>query len=159
MVWLWIINIHRWPLHLSAGYQVSGMQKKPFWLAVPPWIILGAMAVLVPLFAFMTLQTINLQQQLTTQLLLEKGDALIKAFEAGARTGLDMQWGSFQIQKLLLETARQPGVDYLIITDGQGKILADSDPGLVGDIHGGEIDLSSWRRARLTGARSRTPRV
>jgi len=45
---------------------------------------------------------------------------LIRSFEAGARAGEGMAWGSFQLQKLLIETAQQPGVDYLIITDEEG---------------------------------------
>lgn len=116
------------------------MKKKPFWLAVPSWIILGSLAILIPLFTLMTIQSINAQRELTTQLLFEKGDALIRSFEAGARTGLGMQWGSFEIQKLLIDTAQQPGVDYLIITDLKGTIIADSDPSMVGEIYGDELD-------------------
>jgi len=128
------------------------MKKKPFWLAIPSWIILGSLAVLIPLFAIMTIESINTQRDLTTQLLFEKGEALIRSFEAGAKTGVGMQWGSFQIQKLLLDTARQPGVDYLIITDMNGKIIADSDPAMVGETYGTELDFpgkpgqAQWRR-------------
>ena len=132
------------------------MKKKPFWLAIPSWIILGSLAVLIPLFTIMTIESINTQRDLTTQLLFEKGEALIRSFEAGAKTGVGMQWGSFQIQKLLLDTARQPGVDYLIITDMKGKILADSDPAMVGETYGTELDVpkspgqAQWRR--ITGS-------
>ena len=128
------------------------MKKKPFWLAIPSWIILGSLAVLIPLFTIMTIESINTQRDLTTQLLFEKGEALIRSFEAGAKTGVGMQWGSFQIQKLLLDTARQPGVDYLIITDMNGKIIADSDPAMVGETYGTELDFpgkpgqAQWRR-------------
>src|SRR5512137_2156098 len=118
-----------------------GMKKKPFWLAIPSWIILGSLAILIPLFTMMTIESINTQRDLTTQLLFEKGEALIRSFEAGAKTGVGMQWGSFQIQKLLLDTARQPGVDYLIITDMNGKIIADSDPAMVGETYGTELDF------------------
>jgi two-component system sensor histidine kinase HydH len=116
------------------------MKKKPFWLAIPPWVILGSLAILIPLFALMTVQSINAQRDLTTQLLFEKGDALVRSFEAGARTGLGMQWGSFEIQKLLIDTARQPGVEYLIITDLKGTIIADSDPAMVGEAYGTELE-------------------
>lgn len=112
------------------------MKKKPFWLAIPSWLILGSLAILVPLFTILTIESINAQRELTTRLMFEKGDALIRSFEAGARTGIGMQWGSFQIQKLLIDTAQQPGVDYLVITDLNGKILADSDPSMVGEEYG-----------------------
>ena len=58
------------------------------WVGISPWIILGAVLILVPLFVFMTLQSINRQKESTTKLLVEKGAALIKSFEAGARTGM-----------------------------------------------------------------------
>ncbi len=134
------------------------MKKKPFWLAVPSWIILGSLAILIPLFTLMTMQSINAQRELTTQLLFEKGDALVRSFEAGARTGLGMKWGSFEIQKLLIDTAQQPGVDYLIVTDLKGKILADSDPTMVGETYGSELESlretktgqAFWRRITRT---------
>jgi len=46
-----------------------------------------------------------------------------------ARTGIGLAlWGGFQLQKLLMETAEQPDIDYLIVTDTWETILADSDP-------------------------------
>jgi len=121
---------------------------------LPPWIILGALLVLIPIFAFITLGNIHRENELTTRLLIEKGEALIRSFEAGARTGAGLEWGSVQLQKLLIETARQPGVVYLIIADTQGLIVADSDPSMVGEVYGWNLDLkaaarrtsAAWRR-------------
>ena len=120
-------------------------EKRKVWLFVPPWVILGAVALLVPLFAFFTWENVNRHMEMSTRLLLEKGEALIRSFEAGARAGEGMAWGSFQLQKLLIETAQQPGVDYLIITDEEGRIVADSDPGMVGDAYGTDLDLEPFR--------------
>jgi two-component system sensor histidine kinase HydH len=103
-------------------------------------------AVLVPLFAFFTWENVNRHMEMSTRLLLEKGEALIRSFEAGARAGEGMAWGSFQLQKLLIETAQQPGVDYLIITDTEGRIVTDSDPGMVGDAYGTDLDLNALSR-------------
>ena len=134
-------------------------ERKRIWLLVPPWVILGAVAVLVPLFAFFTWENVNRHKEMSTRLLLEKGEALIRSFEAGARAGEGMAWGSFQLQKLLIETAQQPGVDYLVVTDTEGRILADSDPGMVGGLYGTELDLeaahrkttASWRTVTAEG--------
>ena len=104
------------------------------------------MAVLVPLFAFFTWENVNRHMDMSTRLLLEKGEALIRSFEAGARAGEGMAWGSFQLQKLLIETAQQPGVEYFVITDTEGRILADSDPGMVGDTYGTDLDLAVLSR-------------
>jgi two-component system sensor histidine kinase HydH len=133
------------------------LKKHGFWVAVPPWIIIGALVILVPLFLVMTIQSIDKQREFTTRLLIEKGEALIRSFEAGARTGSGLRWGRFQLQKLLIETAQQPGIDYFIVTDTRGVILADSDPSMVAELHGTDLDLASvpalqsaWRRVKNT---------
>jgi len=118
-------------------------RKKKFWPGVSPWIIIGALIILVPIFIFMTLLDINKQKEYTTRLLFDKGAALIRSFEAGARTGIGMQWSRFQLQKLLIETAQQPDIDHLILTDIQGRILADSDPSMIGESYGKDLDLAS----------------
>ena len=133
----------------------TNQRKKNFWLGMSPWIIIGALAILVPIFIAMTLININKQKEYTTQLLIEKGAALIRSFEAGARTGMGMQWSGFQLQKLLIETAQQPDIDHLILTDVRGTILADSDPSMIGESYGKDLDLSliagskhvQWRQA------------
>jgi len=120
----------------------SPRKKKKFWIGISPWVILGSLVILVPLFIAMTLTNINKQKEYTTQLLLEKGAALIRSFEAGARTGIGLQWSSFQLQKLLIETAQQPDIDHLILTDVHGRILADSDPFMIGETYGQDINLT-----------------
>jgi len=129
-------------------------RKRRLWTVIPPWMIIGAVIILVPLFIFMTLENINRQEEQTTRLLVEKGAALIRSFEAGARTGIGLQWGGFQLQKLLMETAREQDIDYLIVTDVRGTILADSDPSRLGMGYGLDLDLPkiagtetlAWRR-------------
>ncbi len=123
-------------------------------VGVSPWIIIGAVLVLAPIFLLMTWQSLDRQQAYTTRLLVDRGDALIRSFEAGARTGLGLKWGHFQLQKLLMETAQQPGIDYLVVTDEKGVILADSDPSQLGETYGTDLDLTristsdqlQWRR-------------
>lgn len=111
-------------------------------MEVSPWLIIGALVILVPIFIAMTIVNINKQKEYTTRMLLEKGAALIRSFEAGARTGIGMQWSSFQLQKLLIETAQQPDIDHLILTDAHGKILADSDPFMIGEMYGQDLELA-----------------
>ncbi len=116
-------------------------RDRKFWAGVSPWFIIGAVVIIVPVFIMLTLQSINKQKEYTTQLLVEKGAALIRSFEAGARTGIGMRWSSFQLQKLLIETAQQPDIDHLIVTDVNGTIVADSDPSMIGETYGTELDL------------------
>jgi len=102
--------------------------------------------ILAAIFVFMARESIHKQRELTTRLLVEQGSALIQSFEASARTGAWMKWGPFQLQKLLIEMARQPGIDYLTVTDTRGVILADSDPAMVGEFYDTGLDLENASR-------------
>ena len=78
------------------------IRNKAFGIGVPPWVLIGSVAVLFPIFAFMTIENINRQREKSIQLLLEKGAALIRSFEAGTRTGMmNMHMGNFNLQRLL----------------------------------------------------------
>ena len=121
---------------------------------MPAWMFIGTAAVLLPIFATLTISNINRQKEATVRLLVQKGAALIRAFEAGTRTGMmgPMRSG-FRLQRLLVETAQLPDIAYLLITDEQGIILAGSDPQSIGETHGGGMDFevlaksadASWR--------------
>ncbi len=63
----------------------------------------------------------------------EKGASLIRAFEAGARTGMMGAFGTLpRLETLIQETAVQPDILYIAIVDSQGEIIAHSDPEKVG---------------------------
>lgn len=118
------------------------MNKKKPWLSVPPWVIIGAVLVLAPIFFFVTVDSINRQKENTISLLKEKGAALIRSFEAGARTGMmGMRWGGAQVQRLLSETAQQKDIVYILVANAGGKILADSNPADIGKPYGESLDL------------------
>jgi two-component system sensor histidine kinase HydH len=117
------------------------IKNKRFWVGIPPWIFMGAVVVLFPIFAFMTFQNITRQKENSFRLLLEKGAALIRSFEAGTRTGIGFSWSKVQLQKLLTETAQQHDIVYLLVTDTNGNILAHNNPGYIGKIHGKGLNL------------------
>ena len=114
---------------------MSRIKKERFWAGFSPWIIIGALVILFPIFGFIAIENINRQKENTSRLLLEKGAALIRSFEAGARTGMGMRSGSFQLQRLLTETAQQPDIDYLLVVDPDGRIIAHNDPEQIGVVH------------------------
>jgi len=119
-------------------------KNKQIWTTVPLWALIGAAVILLPLFAFMTMTSINRQQEKSTQLLLEKGVALIRSFEAGTRTGMmGMRRGGFQLQQLLTETAQQPDIVHLLVADVAGQIIAHSNLELVGVSYGYNVDLKN----------------
>lgn len=105
-------------------------------MSVLPWAVLGSLAVLAPIAFFMAANSINKDKENMTRLLVEKGAALIRSFEAGARTGMmGMGWSGMQVQRLLVETAREAGIVYLAVTDDRGRTVAHSDPKQIGQIH------------------------
>jgi two-component system, NtrC family, sensor histidine kinase HydH len=119
--------------------------EKHFWVIIPPWLIIGALLILIPIFVFWTIQSLHKQKEDTIRLLVEKGAALIRSFEAGTRTGMmgmmGMRGAGFRLQNLLTETAQEPDIVYLIVVDEEGTILAHSDQGKVGGTYGKELDL------------------
>ena len=117
-------------------------KNRKFWTGIPPWVLIGAAAVLLPIVAFITIENINRQREKSIHLLLEKGAALIRSFEAGTRTGMmGRQWGGFKLQQLLTETAQQPDIVYLMVTDETGIAIAHNSPEQIGRTHGAELDL------------------
>jgi two-component system sensor histidine kinase HydH len=118
---------------------------------IPPWLILGALFILIPIFVFWTLQSVHTQKEDMVRVLVEKGAALIRAIEAGTRTGMmgmmGMHGGSFRLQWLLTETAQEPDIVYILVTDVNGTIIADSDPQKVAGTHGKELDLQKTARS------------
>ena len=125
------------------------IKNTQFWTGVPAWALIGAVVVLLPLFAFMTMASINRQQEKSTQLLLEKGAALIRSFEAGTRTGMmGMHRGGFQLQLLLTETAQQPDIVHLLVADAAGEIIAHNNLKLVGVSYDYNVDLAKVARTK-----------
>jgi len=112
---------------------LTKLKNKNSWTGVQPWVLIGAVAVLLPIFTFITIENINRQKKKSIHLILEKGAALIRSFEAGTRTGMmGMHRGGFQLQQLLTEMARQPDIIYLFVADSSGNILAHNDLEKVG---------------------------
>jgi len=109
---------------------------------VPPWGLIGAALILLPILAFVTYEDINRQNSAGRRQLLAKGAALIRSFEAGTRAGMMMrQWEQRHLQRLLMETARQPDISYLMVTDTSGRILAHSSPDEINRHYGNDLDL------------------
>jgi two-component system sensor histidine kinase HydH len=125
------------------------VKDNKFWNGVPPWVLLGAVAVLLPIFAFMTVQNIHREKEFTTRLLLEKGGALIRSFEAGTRSGMmGMQRGGFQLQRLLTEMSQLPDIAHLIVTDTAGDVIAHSDLDRVGSTYGKGLNVADISQSK-----------
>ncbi|QLA14368.1 PAS domain-containing protein [Desulfolutivibrio sulfodismutans DSM 3696] len=108
-------------------------KNSPFWIYASPWAVLGAAAVLAAVVVVMAVLNVNREKEYVTRILREKGAAIIRALEAGTRTGMMGGLGRGPgLQRLLVETAGQGDIFYIVITDRSGKILAHDDRSLVG---------------------------
>ncbi len=132
------------------------------WTGIPGWIYIGIAVILMPVFTILTVENIHRQQENTVKLLVEEGAALIRSFEAGARTGMmGRMMGGFKLQLLLTETARQPDIVYLMVADGDGTIIAHSDLDRVGQVYDRNLNFDQiardpnvkWRRIRMENGR------
>jgi len=117
-----------------------------------PGMIVGATLILLLVVVVLAVQNYNREKQYMSEILTEKGAAIIRGVEAGARTGMrHMMWGDQLVQKLLEETARLPGVMYMTLLGEDGRILAHSDPQRIGDVYpreirgGGSAEAFAWR--------------
>ncbi|MBW2107754.1 MAG: PAS domain-containing protein [Deltaproteobacteria bacterium] len=126
---------------------------------MPSWMIVGTAVILLVVVVVLAVRNIHREKHYMSQILSEKGAALIKAFEAGARTGMmATMWGGSQVQTLLEETARQPGILYLVVTDDKGLILAHSDKSQVGNRFMDTSTLATLRAATTVQWRLRALR-
>ncbi|HON95038.1 MAG TPA: ATP-binding protein, partial [Deltaproteobacteria bacterium] len=110
------------------------------WIRISPWVIMGSLVVMVPIFIFVTMESIQTQRRNMELMLSEKGGALIRSFEAGTRTGMmGRDWSGARVQRLIMETADLPDIQYILITDRQGRIVAHNQPLNIGRMYGPDL--------------------
>ncbi|MBU4597643.1 MAG: PAS domain-containing protein [Desulfarculus sp.] len=132
-------------------------------LHTSPWIIIGSVGILLIVVVILAYQNYSREKKYTSQILSEKGAAIIKAVEAGARTGMTgMMWGGRHVQTLLEETARLPDVFYISLVNRNGQVLASSNRGLIGTQLSGVLpekgldqpEAINWRYKRIDDQRN-----
>lgn len=114
--------------------------SKKFRFDISIWGAVSAIVILAVISAVMALTHFQRQKEQAVELLTEKGVTLIRSLEAGLRSQGEESGDIFRLQKLLMETAQQPDIDYIIITDNKGRIIADSDPSMTGQQYGLDLD-------------------
>lgn len=123
-------------------------KKKKIHFDISAWVVVSALVVLAAILGMMILMQFQQRKNQAETLFIEKGATLIQSFEAGTRNRQDRETDIFYLQKLLMETAQQPDIDYMIVTDSDGQILADSDPSMLGRPYGLDLDIK-----KITGNR------
>lgn len=111
-------------------------------MGLSPWMLLGAALILGLTLAGLSVRSNQRERAFMVHNLTDRAEALIWALEAGTRIGLRFSPGAvLGLRPLLGETARQPGILYMAVTDTNGAILAQSGdtpppPGLPPDFAG-----------------------
>jgi two-component system, NtrC family, sensor histidine kinase HydH len=102
-------------------------------LQTSPWVIIGSVVILLVTIVVLALQNYHREEGYVSSVLSEKGAALIRTIEAGARTGMmRMMWGGDQVQSLIEESALAPEVLYIMVITPQGRVLAASEKKIIG---------------------------
>jgi two-component system sensor histidine kinase HydH len=81
------------------------------------------------LLTFSTLENINRAQGLMERFLLQKGETIIRAVEAGLRTSLmhHMDSSGTPLNTLLTESSRENDIVFIIINDRDGDVIAQTN--------------------------------
>lgn len=96
-------------------------------MGLSPWLLLGAALILGLTLVGLSVRSNQRERAFMIHNLTDRAEALIWALEAGTRTGLRLNPGAvLGLRPLLAETARQPGILYMAVTDTSGAILAQS---------------------------------
>lgn len=117
------------------------------------WLLLGLGAALWCGVLIVSLRPQQREEDVAVRTLGDRADALIWALEAGTRTWMGNLGDDAVLQRLVEETAKQPGIRYIAVVDGEGDILSHSDAKEVGGVFdvslpGGLNDVgekSGWR--------------
>ncbi|MBN1472732.1 MAG: PAS domain-containing protein [Syntrophaceae bacterium] len=135
------------------------VKRKKIRLDLSVWVVVSATAVLAAILSMMIFIQFQQREIQAQTVFVEKGTTLIRSFEAGLRDHVDCAKDIFSFRKLLMETAQQPDIDYIIVTDNKGNILADSDPSMLDLQYGKDLDTKkiaqsreiSWRQTANPG--------
>ncbi|WP_158949726.1 ATP-binding protein [Pseudodesulfovibrio cashew] len=111
-------------------------------MAVIMTLVVGALAVF----------NYNREVRDMEKVLGEKGEALIRSFEAGARAGMMGSYGAQdRLQALIDATAELPDIRFILLTDREGRVIAHNDEAKIGSTYLGSDQI----RAMSPGQQAR----
>ena len=115
-------------------------------LYVPAISIIMAVCLLLVLISISTYRNLNRDQNRSVDFSLKQGLTLLRALEAGARTGMSLpSWNEDTIRTLLEETGRDTTVVYIYLQQSDGRIVHHSVPTIEGTISNWQPSLESNR--------------
>ncbi len=113
-------------------------------LYVPAISIIMAVCLLFVLISISTYRNLNRDKNRSVDFSLKQGLTLLRALEAGARTGMSLSgWNENSIRTLLEETGRDTNVVYIYLQESDGQIVHHSVPTIEGTISNWQPPLES----------------
>jgi two-component system sensor histidine kinase HydH len=111
------------------------LKKKLLGSSASVWMILGMAVIMTLVVVGLAVFNYNREVRYMEKVLGEKGEALIRSFEAGARAGMMGSYGAQdRFQALIDATAELPDIRFILLTDRNGRIIAHSDAAKIGDV-------------------------
>ena len=97
--------------------------------------IISSVLILGSALGYITYRNFHREAELTEKLMFDKGITIIRSLEAGARFNFPCLeetdcWR--RLQDMTVNLARENDLDFLTIFDTTGKVLAHSDPSMLG---------------------------
>lgn len=103
--------------------------------AAPVWMVLGMAVIMTCVVVVLAVFNYNREVRYMEKVLSEKGVALIRSFEAGARAGMMGSVGAQdRLQALIDATAELPDIRFIFLADRNGQIIAHSDADKIGEV-------------------------
>ena len=107
------------------------LYKKKLYL--PALSIVAAVVGLLLVIGISTYRNIDREKKTQLNFVHKQGLVLLRAIEAGARSGMVMpMWGEDSVARLLYETGKDETIAYIYIVDDQGIVSHHSIPSLEG---------------------------
>ena len=100
--------------------------------------IVGSVLILASALGYITYRNFHREAELTEKLMFDKGITIIRSAEAGFRcnmpTATCMEEADCRrsLQEMVADLARENDLDFLVIFDASGKVLAHNDPSMQG---------------------------
>lgn len=115
---------------MTLHHDIPGRKSAAFRLS--PWLVVGMAVILALAVAVLAVRNTQREKRHMSQNLMDRAEALVWALEAGTRIWMGKGSGGGHLQALLEETAKQPGIAYMAVTDADGVVQAHSDRSRIG---------------------------
>ncbi len=114
-------------LQTASRYDILS-SRSPFKFSRTALALILATIFLAVILAFLILQHINRSQEMMERFLLERGETIITAIEAGMRTSMmHFMGGGDPLQTLITESSRENNIAFIRIMNRNGSIKNQTD--------------------------------